>query len=264
MISFEEIIASQGSGSSQILMGSVGWDDQDDYYFLGSASNDGYTLVRVQLFEGRDFTKPLNPKRAQGHKLVCHLSGNLFRIPPKDTRVFVAVPPGMEHVAGAGVIFATVEKTPPQLTGDKGGDPRVVMDFGPSTHVVIRGKSVSLQDPDNRFISVGTPRSGGAAGLTFQAKDGTGGVIQDGVVGWFVAQGGTAKTILQMTPTKMEATTTAGGYWGLDANFHILGSSIYVQGGKVYLGTIPTALQSAIFGPTGIAGVASTSVFLSI
>jgi hypothetical protein len=247
------------TSEAQILLGSVGWEDEDDYYFLGADDNDGHTLVRVQLFEGRDFTKPLNPDRAQGHKIICHLSGGLFRIPKKDTLVHVSIPKGMEHVVGAGVIFATIERSPSsQFAQD-----RAVMDFGDDTHLIIKGKSVSLQDPDNRFLTVGTPRSGGAAGLTFQAKDGTGGIIQEGVVGWFVSQDGAAKTILQMTPSKVECTSTSGGYWKVDADFYSLGSSVYAIGGAVYLGRAPTVANMALWGPTGIAGVASPSVYIS-
>lgn len=255
-----ELMARGSDGHSQILMGSIGWEDEDEYFFLGTDSNDGHTLVRVQLFEGRDITaEPLNPNRAQGHKLICHLSGGLFHIPKKDTRVFVAVPDGMDHVPGAGVIFATIEKSPvDQFAGD-----RSVLDFGDDRHVVIKGKSVSIQSPDNEFISVGTPRSGGKSGLTLQAKDGSGGVIQEGCVAWFVAEGGTAKTIIQMTPEKIECTSTAGGYWKIDKDFYCLGSSAFVVGGAVYLGKAPTVLNMALWGITGIAGVASPSVFIS-
>ncbi len=100
-------------GDAQILHGSIGWDDENDYVFDGDEDNDGHTLVRVQLFEGRDVTKPLNPKRAQGHRILAHISSlNGRRVPAKDTRVFVAVPKGQENVPGAGVIFAAIEKMP--------------------------------------------------------------------------------------------------------------------------------------------------------
>lgn len=245
--------------AAQILMGTIGWEDEDDYFFLGTDDNDGHTLVRVQLYEGRDITKPINPDRAQGHKIICHLSGGLFRIPKPNTRVFVACPKGMEHVPGAGVIFATVEPSPStQFNND-----RAVMDFGDDVHVVIKGKSVALQDPENRFLSVGTPRAGGDPGLIFQAADGSGGIIQEGVVGWFVAENGTTKTIFQMTPSKVECTSTTGGYWKIDDSFYCLGSSAFVVGGAVYLGKAPTVVTPALYGLTGIAGVASTSVFIS-
>lgn len=253
----EALLGAVDNGS-QILLGTVGWDGEDEYTFIGDDTNDGYTLVRVQVYDGRDTTAKFDPSRAQGHKIICHLSSGLLRVPKPGTRVYVACPKGMENVPGAGVIFAAVEKTPAQFKTD-----RAVMDFGDDVHVVIRGKSVSLQDPDNRFLSVGTPRSGGAPGLTFQAEDGSGGVIQKGVVGWFVAKDGTAQTIFQMTTDEVACTTTKGGYWKVDKDFYSLGSSCYVVGGAVYLGKAPTAVNFALWGPTGIAGVASPSVFIS-
>lgn len=246
---------------SQIEMGSIGWEDEDEYYFLGTDENDGHTLVRVQLFRGRDVTKPINPERAQGHKIVCHLSGGLFRIPKKGTRCYIAIPKGMESMPGAGVIFATVEKSPStQFDAD-----RAVMDFGDDVHVVFKGKSISLQDPDNRFLTVGTPRSGGAAGITLQAKDGSGGVIQEGVVSWFVAQNGEAKSVIQMTPTKWEVFVADIGFVKLDGGeFWSFAPVNKMMGGGCYIGKAPTPANPALWGITGVAGAASTSVFLSV
>lgn len=246
---------------AQVMMGSIGWEGEDDYVFFGTGDDDGYTLVRVQLFEGRDVTKPINPKRAQGTKIICHLSGGLFRCPKKDTRVYVICPKGMDNVPGAGVIVATVEKSPTsQFNKD-----RAVLDFGDDTHVVIKGKSVAIQSPDNEFISVGSPRSGGTSGITFQAKDGSGGVIQVGVVSWFIASGGFAQTIIQMTPTNVECLVKDGAYWKVGAEyFYCTGTACYIRGGANYIGAHPTAANPALWGLTGIAGVASTSVFLSI
>ena len=124
---------------SQIMMGSVGWEDTDEYYFLGDGDNDGHTLVRVQLFEGRDITKPINPARAQGHKIICMLSSlNGLRIPPKDSRVFIACERGKEHVPGAGVIFAAVEKTPSRAGNIKPDETVIVGPDGSEGRVVIK------------------------------------------------------------------------------------------------------------------------------
>lgn len=250
--------ANADNGDAQIVQGSIGWEGEDDYVFFGTDEDDGHTLVRVQLFEGRDVTKPINPKRAQGHKIICHISSGLFRVPKPDTRVFVAIPKGMEQTPGAGVIFAAIEKSPTsQFAKD-----RAVMDFGEDVHVVLRGKSVSMQSPDNEFISVGTPRSGGTSGLTFQAKDGSGGVIQEGVVGWFVAKDGAAKTIIQMTPDKIECCSTDGGYMKIDKDFYTLGQSSWVVGGAVYIGKAVAPTSFALYGTTA-SPTPSTSVFIS-
>lgn len=254
----ESLVFGNDSGS-QILMGSIGWENEEDYYFLGTDANDGHTLIRVQLFDGRDYSQPLNPDRAQGHRIVCHISGGIFRIPPKDTRVFVAVPRGMEHVPGAGVIFATVEKNPTtQFTAD-----RAVIDFGPDVHVVIKGKSVSLQDPDFRFLSVGTPRSGGGPGVQVHLPDGTGAAWQDGAFGCFVRAG----VMLQMTPDKFEVWQGTGGSGTFlrmgSGEFWTYGPANKMQGAGCYIGKAPTAANTALWGPTGIAGLPSPSIFFS-
>ena len=104
--------------STHILIGRVGWNDEDEYYFLGEDDNDGHTLVRVQLLEGmldgrRDKTKAHEPDKAQGHQIICHISSLAgLRVPPKGSTVYVAIPKGMESVPAAGVIFAAVEKLP--------------------------------------------------------------------------------------------------------------------------------------------------------
>jgi len=92
--------------------GSIGWEDEDEYIFPGDDENDGHTLVRVQLFRGRDTTKPLSATRAQGMKLLAHINSlGGFRTPPKDTRCMVAVPAGMEQIPGAAIITAIVEQS---------------------------------------------------------------------------------------------------------------------------------------------------------
>jgi hypothetical protein len=165
----------------------------------------------------------------------------------------------MEHVVGAGVIIATVEPSPFEQFAKN----RVVIDYGKDTHVLIKGKSVSLQDPDNRFISVGAPQSGGKPGLTFQEADGSGGVIQKGCVAWFVAKDGEAATTFQLTDTEVSCVTTTGDFWKIDKDFYCLGERAFMVGGAVYLGKAPTVASPILWGVTGIAGIASTCVFVS-
>lgn len=247
-------------GECKTYMGTVGWDEVDEHAYLGGDSEDGHSLVRVTLYAGRNFSEDHKPDIAQGHQVVCHIGSSLFNIPPKGTRCIVVIPEGMEHIPAAGCIIETIGRSPP----DQLGKDRTVMDFGADTHVIIKGKSVSLSSHDDEFITVGTPRSGGTSGLLFQAKDGTGGVINEGVVGWFVAASGDAKTLIQMTPDKIAVMNKSGGSCVvLDQNFTVSGSAGYITCGRTYIGTIPTALTPALHGITGVAGVASTSVFLS-
>lgn len=248
--------------SAQIEIGTVGWEGRDEHVEFGTGDNDGFTLVCVTLYRGRQQGTPVKKGVGQGHEIRCHISSLAgARVPAKGTRVLVAIPFGMDQSAGAGVIIATIEKTAEkdQLTDD-----RVVLDYGPDTHVVIKGKSVTLQDHDNRFITVGTPRSGGAPGLLFQAKDGSGGVIQEGALGWFVAVDGDTKQIFQMTTTETEMWCKGGGMCKVDASgFYSAGASATVAGAATYIGAAATPLTGACVGPNVAAGLTSLTVFIS-
>jgi hypothetical protein len=243
----------------QILLGSVGWEDEDEWFYPGTADNDGHTLIRVQLYEGKDPSVPTNPERAQGHKIICQISDSVFRVPKRDTRCYVALPHGMEQTPGAGVIIACVSKNP---TVQFGKD-RSVLNLGDDQHVVIRGKSISLHAFNNDFVSVGEPRSGGASGITLSGHDGSGVVIQEDVVGIFTAKNGECKTMIQVTSDQISIKCQSTAMMLNDQNFYVLSTSCTLQGGAVYLGKLPTAANMALWGPTGIAGVASPSVFIS-
>ncbi len=92
----------------QVYLGQAGWDDTDELFFPGTSEDDGHTLVRCQLFTGRDITKPHDPDRAQGTKLVCHVADGVFKVPVKGASVYIIIPHGMEGVAGSGLIIASV------------------------------------------------------------------------------------------------------------------------------------------------------------
>ena len=250
-----------GNQSAQIEIGSIGWEDDDSHYDMGSAGNDGYTLVKVQLFRGRDFTKPLTD-RAQGVRILCHINSMYgARIPDKDTRCYVAIPQGMDNVPGAGVIIGTVEKSTPK---DQLATDRIVTDYGPNTHVVIKAKSVSIQSYDNEFVSVGTPRSGGTSGVTIQAKDGSGGVVQSGVVSWFVASAGDAKSLMQMTPTSVEIMQKDCGFIRLKSGAITnmsKGAAAYLAPGTIIGPTTVNALPAAM---TLAGATISTNVYIGI
>lgn len=243
-----------------IVVGTVGWEDEETYFEVGSNQNDGYTLVRVQLFGSRDMTKPLKPGVGQGMKILCHIGSGVYRVPPVGTRVYVAVPDGMESNPGAGVIFATVEKNPlAQYNSD-----RVQMNFGDDVDVVIRAKSVTMMDPGGRFITVGTPRGGGTPGIILQDETGSGGTITNGAVGWWSATGGEAKSLIQVTTTEISLQQKDGAFLTLGGgDAYLVGQNSYVMGSGVYLGHAPTAATTALYGVSGPAGIASTSVFLS-
>jgi hypothetical protein len=94
--------------------GIVGWDDAEDWFELGDETNGGLTVVRVQLFKGRDPTTPPKQGIAQGHRLLVALPDGFFRIPPKGSECIVAFPGGDIQTAGAGILLATIPR--PQVS----------------------------------------------------------------------------------------------------------------------------------------------------
>ncbi len=50
--------------------GTVGWDDTDEHFDVGTADNDGNTLVRVTLFRGRD--PGVRPRRGVRRQDIAH------------------------------------------------------------------------------------------------------------------------------------------------------------------------------------------------
>ncbi len=125
----------------QIEVGTVGHDDREDHAVVGEVGteSEGYTLVRVQLFRDRDITKPQTPGIGQGHKLLCHLSSSIGRIPPKHTRVLVAIPNRMAQSHSSTVIAVIEKNRIEQLeTG------RAVLDYT-GQKLLIRADDIVLQ-----------------------------------------------------------------------------------------------------------------------
>ncbi len=151
----------------QIEIGTVGWDDREDHAVVGEVGGDaeGYTLIRVQLFRDRDITKPLTPTIGQGHKLLCHMSSAIGRIPPKGTRCYVAIPNRMAQSHSA-VVIATVEKNRVEQleTG------RVVQDYT-GQKLIIKADDIVLQSTTGNVVLM-TTDDGTAGGKVIGLKIG--------------------------------------------------------------------------------------------
>lgn len=152
---------------STLKWGSIGWDDEDDYMYLGEEDeDDGHTLVRVQLFDGRDHTQPLKD-RAQGHKIICHINSLAgMRVPPKDTRVLVAIPPGMENTPGGGMIIGAAEKLP-RKAGNVKADEVVILGRGKS-----QARIVAKEDGRVAIMTTAGNAQGGKAVALVLGPDG--------------------------------------------------------------------------------------------
>lgn len=129
---------------ASIEYGSIGWDDDDDYIYPGEEGNDGHTLIKVQLFRGRDVTKPLKD-RAQGHRLIAHINSlGGFRTPPYGTRCLVAIPEGAEMTPGSATIVALHEKSSERLDNLPNGSYAMSAGQGQARVVANNDGSVTL------------------------------------------------------------------------------------------------------------------------
>lgn len=191
---------------NQVMMGTVGWEDEEEFAFPGTADNDGHTMVRVQLFVGRDISKPLRPKQGQGYRIIAHLSGAMFRIPPRGTRVLVACPKGMEHAVGAGLIIGSFEPSPFEQFGETKGK----LDLGEDVDLVIKARSVTITDYQDQQISLS--EEGGVQifdteGAGIQFKNGK--CAQSSELYYnIVHSGGTVKAVMKLSDS--EATIATG------------------------------------------------------
>lgn len=127
----------------QVFIAQCGWHDSDDVFFAGTEEDDGHTLVRCQLFTGRDITQEHTPERAQGTKMVCHVADHVG-VPPKGATVYVVFPHGMEGVAGAGLIVASVTPGPERRTNQTAGDKTLACAVGSARVRVKQDGSVTL------------------------------------------------------------------------------------------------------------------------
>lgn len=257
----EGLVSPPHGEHTQIEVGTIGWEDEDVWYELGKDGTDeeGYTLVRVQLFRGRDFTKPLKPGVGQGTKLLCHVSSNLFRVPKKDVKCYVAIPAGMGTSPTSGVIFATVEKSPI----DQFSQNRVAMAF-PDHDLIIKAKSITISDYEDNYLGI-SPELGvqmaDKDGDALNVSDGqitgvaTGGVIM--VVG---GDGQPAKSGLYLVDRS--AAVTAGVSMiklnGITQMGTWIGASVTLYAGNVNLGTGATPATPVTVFP----GIPSSTVFV--
>jgi hypothetical protein len=234
--------------------GVVGWDQDDAHADLGTADNDGNTLVKVTLFRGRDpATSPPAAGVADGHRVLAQLGAGLFWVPPKGSRVMVGFPSAFATSPGAAFVVS-VQATSPS---NQFGLSRAKLDVGPDQDLVLKGKSVTISDYQNRFLHVGPD------GVMLQDEAGNGVVMKNGAVMIYVADGGDAKTVVQLTKDELSLLQKSAGFLklkGQNATLFANGSASVVAG-SVMLGAAATAATPALVGVPP--GVPSTCVFVS-
>jgi hypothetical protein len=160
----------------QIVWGTVGWDDAADWVEEGTASPDGVTLVRVQLIMGRTQGAPLSGNQAQGYRVRAQVAGPLWHIPAKGTRVLVAIAAGAMQTPGSAVILAELGASPARTFGTAA----TVLDMGTDRDMVIRARSVTLEDSAGHSLTVAATAPPGALPAV-QGASGPAGVASLGV-----------------------------------------------------------------------------------
>jgi hypothetical protein len=230
--------------------GTVGWDDVDAHF----DTEDGVTLVRVTLVRGRHPSTPLTPNVAQGYQVLARIGGGLFRIPAKGTSVMVGFPTAFADHPAAGVIVCTTEVSPDIQFSET----KAKFEVGADTDFVIKAKSVTITDYDNRFLHVGPD------GVMLQDEQGNGVVIKGGAIMIYVADSGDAKTLIQMTPKELSLLQKDTGLVKLTAgNVTILASGAAgVLAGNVSIGAQAGPATPALVGISP-PGAPSKSVFIS-
>lgn len=242
--------------------GTVGWDGVDAHFDIGvgGAAEDGPTLVRVQLFKGRDVTRPVTPTIAQGTKVLVQISWPFFVIPPKGTRVLVAFPGGDIQTPGMGMIIGAYAPSPTtQFSGT-----RAKVDLGANIDLVLKARSVTLTDYGNRMIHLG-PDGGVQAfdetGSGFQAKAGAVFGVASSTLTLMVHASGSVSNALNLDAS----TATLGSASGM---VKVKGSHVVLAGGDcavnaktVTIGLAATALTPCAITPSP--ATVSTSVFIS-
>ncbi len=226
----------------QVSVAQAGWDDTDEMLFQGGFDDDGNTLVRCQLFSGRDITKPHDPDRAQGTKLVCQIMDGIG-IPVKGAKVYILCPHGMEGVAGAYVIVGSVTKQALRKNIEAGS----VVDSAPS------GEACIVKKPDGSIVIHTTADNSptGAsiflrispAGLEFRSPYGN---FEIGPTRnkWDHHSGGQIAMGLVSIPGLPDAVSEAfTGYVTIRA------ATCKMEGNSVFLGAPSTLKQPAMLGP---------------
>lgn len=245
-----------------VEIGTIGWEDDPDPHFdINQESDDGVTLVKVQLFRGR--VGGTTPKKgiAQGHKILARLSsqhGGLWSVPRKGRQCIVNFPGGFGLTPGAAVITAVAGA----YVNDQFREDREIWDAGTDRDVLIKGRRVAIQDYEGNFLCV-SPESG----IQMVDKDGNGVHIKGGVVTLFASSGSPpdAKALIVLKDGRIDIIEKSSGGSFLSVgggDISCQGSALKAAVGQALIGVGASPATAAVHAPGGAASIPSTSVFI--
>ncbi len=246
-----------------VEIGTIGWeDDPDPHYDINQDSDDGVTLVKVQLFRGR--VPGTTPKKAvaQGHKILARLSsqhGGLWSVPKLGRQCIVNFPGGFGLAPGAAVITAVAGA----YVNDQFREDREIWDAGADRDILLKGRRVAIQDYEGNFLCV-SPESG----IQAVDKDGNGVHIKDGTVTIFASSGSPpdAKTLVTVSASQAAiiqkdtggAFVTVGG-----GEVCCQGNAFKAAVGQAMIGAAANAATGAQYGPDAGPSATSLTVFVA-
>lgn len=253
------IVGGSAPSAGSIEAGTVGWDDGGAHFDTAASA---VVLVKVTLFRGRnpDVDPAPEPGRAGGLKILARISAPMNHIPADGTEVLVAIPAGFGATPGIAVIIAEPARAP----ANQFSETRAKLDFGPDVDLVIKARSVTLTDYEDRYVTVG-PRFGiklGDAGANgMQLRNGK-------WQAWVADSSKTARGFLLLDGNNGEvrlfgndATAGTQGMKCKGGKATLLCKSFSCPADNGQLGYFATNVQGIEYGPTP--GVPSTSWFVA-
>lgn len=256
----------QGEDRGSIEAGTVGWEGDPVHY---DVADDGKEpLVKVTLFRGRN---PSDPQKsgsgARGRRILARVSWPLQAIPPNGSLVYVAIPAGWDSAPWGPCIIACPGVSPSGAPGapTQFKASRVVLDFGDQVDLMIKAKSVTLSDYEDRYCVMG-PSTG------FKIGDATasGMCVKDGVVTVYSADGPSTSpkvvAALSLSTSKgaILSTNMGGKVAALklkDGNCTIASKEFSAACANAMIGMNASPATPAHVG-TSVPGAPSTSVFI--
>jgi hypothetical protein len=248
--------------SSPLAWGTIGWDgDGGKFYDLGSADDDGSLLVRVTLFRGRDQSKVLaQDGMAQGQQLLSKIASTFVHIPPRGSRVLVALPEPFGSAPGGSMIIAADNANPVLIGNLKPGEAAVAIP-GSKGRLLFKNTNDAIvmytEDVDGVACSIYVGKdkiqiSNAACSITLDA---TGISMTASAPGSFLGPGG-------LTIGASDGTTTLSGQL-----LNLYGQLVSLAGSvATCLGQNCTPVpggNNALVGPTGLAGLPAPTVYVS-
>lgn len=234
---------------SPLAWGTVGWsDDGGSFYELGGGSNDANILVRVQLFRAKDSAEDLDASVGQGQRLLCKLASTFVQIPPRNTRVLVAIPEPFGMIPGGSMIIAADNPNPALIGNLKPGEAGVA---------AAEGDARVLLKSETDAIVLYTLDAGGKSVVVYVGSD----KIQ-------IGNSFGAITIdengIRLTSGQAAVTLSPSGDARLMGQTASVTGSVASIAGKVgtMVGPNATAVTTALYG-TSLSPIPSTSVFIS-